>query len=268
MVDSKYDDDIKKELKEQNPSSETEVRESSAAYNLNDLSGRSVPRRKKKGERDLNPVSAPSQLASTSEEGEENMPQHYFEKYLDQRMANIDETFLSIKEELRNRTESIQHILEQSIATMQEQEKQRQLEMRDRDNQRHAELLSINTRSDERFSSIDAKFDNLNARMDARFASVDARFDSLIARMDARFDSVDARFDSLIARMDARFANADARFDSIDAKFDRLQARLDDRFDNIDAKFEQIDDRNRWMLNFSIGTLVALVGILITIFFK
>ena len=257
MVDSKYDDDIKKELKEQNPSSETEVRESSAAYNLNDLSGRSVPRRKKKGERDLNPVSAPSQLASTSEEGEENMPQHYFEKYLDQRMANIDETFLSIKEELRNRTESIQHILEQSIATMQEQEKQRQLEMRDRDNQRHAELLSINTRSDERFSSIDAKFDNLNARMDARFASVDARFDSLIARMDARF-----------ANADARFANADARFDSIDAKFDRLQARLDDRFDNIDAKFEQIDDRNRWMLNFSIGTLVALVGILITIFFK
>ena len=49
-------------------------------------------------------------------------------------------------------------------------------EMRDRDNQRHAELIELRARQDEERREANAKFD----RMDAKFERIDAKLESSI----------------------------------------------------------------------------------------
>ncbi len=53
-------------------------------------------------------------MAATSQEGENNLPQRYFEKYLDQGMASIDEKFIDIKDLVAK----IQRSLTQNISEM------------------------------------------------------------------------------------------------------------------------------------------------------
>jgi hypothetical protein len=71
--------------------------------------------------------------------GESLMPEQYFDKYVQQKFDNIDEKFSVLKnensllrEDFRNTREEFRNITEQFIA-----------EMRDRDNQRHKELMAI-----------------------------------------------------------------------------------------------------------------------------
>ena len=178
------------------------------------------------GKREAAKSLASTQVAATSEEGGD-LQARYFEKYVDQRMASIDEKILSIKVELQDRTDAIQRSIERSLAEMREQEKQRQIEMRERDNQRHAEIMASN------------------------------------ARLESREARVDARFEDLINKLDARDARIDARFDDLNKKFDARDARIDAKLDGFNNK---LDSTNKWIIGFIIAALISLAGIVISNF--
>jgi len=179
MVDSKGPD--KEEvLNEQ----EAElVEESSAVYLLDEpqVSGKYWNKQE-----DLKLTSS-AQLAATSQEGENNLPQRYFEKYLDQRMANIDEKFLSIKED----NNLIRQELRISVAEIQRSITQNISEMRERDNQRHAELIAVNARFDRFEARMSKQYNQLETKLDARFDNLDLKYDRLEAKYDGLNDKMD-----------------------------------------------------------------------------
>ena len=134
---SKENEDKKKPEKRE--TDETIAAEGTAAYNLDQSHefsqgpvGKDFPVSKGRTDQELKLLLAPSQLASTSEGGD-HMSERYFEKFIDQKLANIDEKFTNIKEEnarireeLHNSFSRIHRSLEQALS-----------EMRERDNQRH-----------------------------------------------------------------------------------------------------------------------------------
>ena len=123
MVNSKDRDQNRDKGDVQETDSASKATESLAAYNLDETAGKGFPLGKGKREQSFE-LFGHSQQASTSGEGE-NMPQRYFEKYLDQRIANIDQKITSIKDELQIKTEHIQRTIEQSLAEMRKHDKQR-----------------------------------------------------------------------------------------------------------------------------------------------
>ena len=94
---------------------------------------------------------------------------------------------------------------------------------------------SLDHRLAELSHDMSRRFTEAREYVDQRFTSVDARFDSI----DARFEQIDIRFDSIDARFeqtDRRFDSIDARFEQVDTRFNRLEARLDARFDALDER--------------------------------
>ena len=71
---------------------------------------------------------------------------------------------------------------------------------------------SLDHRLAELSHDMSRRFTEAREYVDQRFTSVDARFDSV----DARFEQIDRRLDSI----DARLEQTDRRFDSIDARFE------------------------------------------------
>ena len=87
---------------------------------------------------------------------------------------------------------------------------------------------------------------NINQRFEAnqRFASVDQRFEALEETINQRFASVDQRFEALEESINQRFATVDQRFASMeknmDQRFAALDKRLDDQFAMSLAMFSAI----------------------------
>jgi hypothetical protein len=87
--------------------------------------------------------------------------------------------------------------------------------------------------------------------------------------VDARISAVEARF----AAVDARFDSVDARFDSVDARFDSMQARMDTGFAELRGEMAALEQRMmatmhaeiRTMTQWSIGSMVAFVGLLVAL---
>ncbi len=233
MVDSKGPD--KEEvLNEQ----EAElVEESSAVYLLDEpqVSGKYWNKQE-----DLKLTSS-AQLAATSQEGENNLPQRYFEKYLDQRMANIDEKFLSIKED----NNLIRQELRISVAEIQRSITQNISEMRERDNQRHAELIAVNARFDRFEARMSKQYNQLETKLDARFDNLDLKYDRLEAKMEEKYNRLEAK-------MDARFGNLEAKYDRLEEKYDGLN--------------DKMDNNHKWIIGLAISSLLAIVGVLVQIF--
>ena len=82
-------------------------------------------------------------------------------------------------------------------------------------------------------------------------------------------DFVDAR----ISAVEARFAAIDARFDSVDARFESMQARMDAGFAELRGELAALEQRMmatmhaeiRTMTQWSIGSMVAFVGLLVAL---
>ena len=68
-----------------------------------------------------------------------------------------------------------------------------------------------------------------------RFKTLERRFDRLEDRMDRRFEQFLGNMDGRFAQVDARFAQVDARFAQVDARFERLEQRLDSGLDAVRA---------------------------------
>lgn len=104
-------------------------------------------------------ILASNQLASVGEKGGEfPMAEHYFDKFLEQNFASIDDEFSAIKEEknlLREDFKSLANNVQNSI-------NQALAEMREKDNQRQAENLAINAKIDSNIESIKKDNDSLN----------------------------------------------------------------------------------------------------------
>ena len=87
---------------------------------------------------------------------------------------------------------------------------------------------SLDHRLAELSHDMSRRFTEAREYVDQRFTSVDARFEQI----DRRFDSIDARFEQI----DTRLVSIDARFEQVDTRFNRLEARLDARFDALDER--------------------------------
>ena len=242
------------------------VKESSAAYLLDEPQLQAKYRQEEQ-ERDLRLVSS-AQLAATSQD--DPIQQHYFEKYIDQRMANIDEKFVSIQKE----NELMRQELRSSVAQIQRSLDQNLTQMQERDNQRHAEMIAtlarfdqydarfqrfenkIDTRFDQFEANVNARFDHSEARANEKFDQIDARFEHVNERFnqfEARFDrseaKVDARFDHFETRINEKFEHSEAkvvaRFNKFEASFDRFEAKMDQKFERseakVDARFNQFE---------------------------
>ena len=99
----------------------------------------------------------------------------------------------------------------------------------------------LDTKIDEGFAAVDAKFAAQDTKIYEGFAAVDTKFAAQDTKIDEGFDAVDTKFDAVDARFDAQDAKfdaqIDARFDAVDTRFDAVDAR----FDAQDAKFDEIN---------------------------
>ncbi len=96
-------------------------------------------------------------------------------------------------------------------------------------------------------------------RMDERFASVEKRFEINDKRMDERFAAVERRFEANDKRMEEQFAAVERRFEANDKRMEEQFAaagkRMDERFEAIDKKFNFM----QWMMGFSMAFLAFLI---------
>ena len=115
-------------------------------------------------------VSAPTELASTNfvKGGRSPMSEHYFDKFLEEKFANIEDKFSAIKEENNRMREDIKADIksyrdeiktyadgiQRTVDLVQRSVEQTLAEMRERDKQRHAENLAINARIEENVKAI------------------------------------------------------------------------------------------------------------------
>jgi low affinity Fe/Cu permease len=218
------DDKENKGLKEEEIKEATRVEESIAAYDLSPTMEENLIPREKVGAK-LKGIPNSPQLAATSEE-DGNMPQHYFDKYIDQRMASIDEKIVGLRCELQSRTDSIQRTVDHSLA-----------EIRERDNQRHAEIMAMETKANER---LEQSLAEMRERDNQRHAEILA--------MEARSD---AKLEQLLAELHARDNQRHAEIIAMETK-------LDERITSLDNK---IDGLNKWITAFVIGSLLSIAAL-------
>ena len=94
----------------------------------------------------------------------------------------------------------------------------------------HNQLAAI----DQRFASVDARFEAADATIDSKFnqldGKIDSRFNELDGKIDSRFNEldgkIDAKFDALNAKIDAKAEASDARFDAMNTKIDAQFKKL------------------------------------------
>ncbi|MEK0415901.1 MAG: hypothetical protein RL352_1298 [Actinomycetota bacterium] len=112
---------------------------------------------------------------------------------------------------------------------------------------------SLDHRLAELSHDMSRRFTEAREYVDQRFTSVDARFDSV----DARFEQIDRRFDSI----DARFEQTDRRFDSIDARLEQVDTRFNRLEDRLDARFDSLDERLRFNKTLIVASLSAAASV-------
>jgi hypothetical protein len=78
----------------------------------------------------------------------------------------------------------------------------------------------------------------------------DDRLDAFRGETQRRFDEVDRRFEEV-----------DKRFDRVEGQIKEVRGEMNARFDSLEARFDSLQ---RMMLWFCGGTIVALLGIVLT----
>ena len=90
--------------------------------------------------------------------------------------------------------QNFQEKMQIQVDDIKEQMTDMRMEMRDRDNQRHAEIMALQKKHDadirELRAESNAKFD----KIDAKFAQIDEKFD----KIDEKFERMDNKIDNLI----------------------------------------------------------------------
>ena len=102
--------------------------------------------------------------------------------------------------------------------------------------------------------SLDQRLTNLSHDMNRRFAEAREHTDQRFASVDARFEQIDKRFAEAKEHTDQRFASVDARFEQVDARFDRLETRFE-------ARFDAIDERLRFNKTLIVATFSAVASV-------
>ncbi|TXT61080.1 MAG: hypothetical protein BAJALOKI2v1_50048 [Promethearchaeota archaeon] len=69
----------------------------------------------------------------------------------------------------------------------------------------HEDIVELSKAMNERFESMDKRFESIQNSMNERFKSMDKRFESIQNSMNERFESMDKRFESIQQTMDKRF---------------------------------------------------------------
>jgi len=111
--------------------------------------------------------------------------------------------------------------------------------------------------TDQRFASVDARFEQIDKRFTEAREYTDQRF----ASVDARFEQIDKRFTEAREYTDQRFVSVDARFDQVDARFDRLETRFEARFDAIEERLRF----NKTLIVASFSAAASVASVLVSL---
>jgi len=109
--------------------------------------------------------------------------------------------------------------------------------------------------------SLDQRLTNLSHDMNRRFAEAREHTDQRFASVDARFEQIDKRFAEAKEHTDQRFASVDARFEQVDARFDRLETRFEARFDAIDERLRF----NKTLIVASFSAVASVASVVVSL---
>ncbi|MBR1728379.1 MAG: hypothetical protein IJ728_02525, partial [Selenomonadaceae bacterium] len=76
-------------------------------------------------------------------------------------------------------------------------------EMRDRDNQRHAELMEIRARQDRERQEFNERFEKMTAQSDEKFEKFNEKFEKMNAKSDEKFEKSNEKFEKMNSRLDS-----------------------------------------------------------------
>lgn len=124
---------------------------------------------------------------------------------------------------------------------------------------------------EERLASLEARVDamsdirnliaELRGDMHARFLEVNARFTELREDMNRRF-----------ADVNARFTDVNGRFTDMNERFTELRVDINRRFDDVNNRLVVLDhkgDRHfTWMVSTQVALLLAVIGALVSAYFR
>ena len=94
-----------------------------------------------------------------------NMSEQQQDELLQKIGAMLNAQQEQLRNEMRQNNEKVQTQIDKiqiQIDTMKEQYDDLRTEMRDRDNQRHAEIIALQTKTDARFESLETKIDGIS----------------------------------------------------------------------------------------------------------
>lgn len=94
------------------------------------------------------------------------------------------------------------------------------------------------------------------AKLDSK---IDSSIDKLDSKIDISIDKLDSKIDSSMAKLDSKI---DSRFDALITEFKRANEVLEAR---IDRQFQKIDHRYNWIIGVTIGTGIAVSGLMIAL---
>jgi len=109
--------------------------------------------------------------------------------------------------------------------------------------------------------SLDQRLTDLSHDMNRRFAEAREHTDQRFASVDARFEQIDKRFAEAKEHTDQRFASVDARFEQVDARFDRLETRFEARFDAIDERLRF----NKTLIVASFSAVASVASVVVSL---
>ncbi|WP_254613555.1 hypothetical protein [Streptococcus suis] len=95
-------------------------------------------------------------------------------------------------------------------------------------------------------------------------SEIDLKFDKISTDIHHGFEKVDLKFENIQQRMDDGFKQVDLKFDNFENKLENLFANL--KVDLANEKIESLEQARkdkRELILWSIGTAVAILGILI-----
>jgi predicted RNase H-like nuclease (RuvC/YqgF family) len=95
-----------------------------------------------------------------------------------------------------------------------------------------------------------------------RVALLEERMDhqvEMLADLRAEFHAFRNEMREELATIRRYFEQIDRRFEQVDRRFEQV----DRRFEQVDRRFEQVDQRFVWLVGVQMGTLVAIIGVLV-----
>jgi putative N-acetylmannosamine-6-phosphate epimerase len=290
------DDKENKELKAEKIKEATRVEESIAAYDLSPTMEENLIPREKVGPK-LKGIPNSPQLAATSEE-DGNMPQHYFDKYVDQRMSSTDEKIVGLRCELQSRTDSIHRTVDHALDEICERDNQRHseiiametrsdakhekllAELHVRDNQRHAEIMAMETKANERLeqslaeicerdnqrhSEIIAMETKANERLEQSLAEMRERDNQRHAEIMAMETKANERLEQSLAEMRERDKQ---RYNETMANRAEMQELERQRHSAYIELRNKIDATNKWITAFVLGSLLSIAALILQALLK